>query len=100
MHLGGTKNLEVCGLIRLAAPGTPFMWIYEQLKNLTNGILHQCPYHPRHFELYNFTTDIKDYKFLMKGDYRINAFLRDDIDTAGGNLSLYYSLIVRGGEFF
>lgn len=68
---------------------------------LSNGLLHQCPYEPGRYELLNYTTSIKNYPFMNKGDYKLSIFARDnELDPEGGNFTLWYSLLVRGGDLF
>lgn len=87
-------------MLDTAAPGTPFMWIYNHVHNLTHGVLHKCPYNPGKIRFYNCTTALKDYPWLARGDYKLSAHLWDDIDPSIFKIELYYSVIIRMGEAY
>jgi hypothetical protein len=98
----GIKRLQICKLLGIADPNKGIAWIYHHMANLTNGVLlHPCPYVPGHFAIKNFTTSIENYPFMSRGDYKLTVFARDDVvDPVGFNITLFYTLKIRGATFF
>ena len=100
-YVGGVVDFDGCEYVRKVTAITPFMRVFNFLKNATNGFLHECPYEQGHYEFLNYTTSIGNYPFMNKGDYKLYIFARDpELDPEGGKFTIWFSLLVRGGDLF
>jgi hypothetical protein len=99
-YFAGKKDIEVCSFLNLLDPKSPLGWLTGHMQNLTHGLIHSCPYLPGLIELKNFTTAIRDYPMMKNGDFKTSAFLRDDIDPNGVNVTWFFSVMIRGDQGF